>query len=262
MQFDYYSASVPASLSHCITSLEKYFGAPIEPCNGIHRYPKGLQCVDTGIRVYSSPMKSLPNPFVVASGASAVEGAEWLRSKYPKHSVTRLDAAQDFREENGWDRIIELVDPIARKAGLDVEFIGDPAKTQTKGRTMYFGSRTSDVRLMVYEKGLQMIGKGAIVDPYWVRMELKVKFRKGLKARAATFDPLECYGRSKWSQEVARVVLDALPHHIPDPSLRKSNAQQSFDHMCRQYGRVMKKMAEEAGHTAVFDRIREIIGHE
>lgn len=260
MRFDYYSASVPATLSHCLHEFKKYDPTPMRPINGIKRYPVGFQGDGSSVRFYSGPDQ--PFPLMVASGESAPVGCDFIRQTYPAHRVTRLDAAQDYCAPGAFKMLVDQVEPIARHANVAVQFIGDPSDDQTDGRTMYFGSRTSDVRLMVYEKGLEQIGKGRKnISPDWVRMELKVNFRKQLKSRAATFEPLQLYGRSRWSAKVAEAVLGSLPEYIPDPSLRQTDARKALDHMCRQYGRVMTAVAAEMGPEEFLQHIAEVIGY-
>jgi len=253
MQFDYYSASVPATVGHCIHEMKQDFSAGFEACDGIQRYPQGVRCLTSGVRIYSGT--SQPLPFVVASSGAAVKFAEFVRRVYPKHKVTRLDAAQDYRQKGAFDDLVSMIDPICRDSNVKCMFQGDVHPDQTDGRSMYFGSKDSDVRLLVYEKGLERIGQGdAKADPDWVRMELRVKFRKEMKVTGATLSPEALFGRSRWSVKVSEDVLGKLPEYLPDASLRQTDTMRSLEHMFKQYGRVIRKAHAEIGEDEIIRR--------
>jgi hypothetical protein len=160
--------------------------------------------------------------------------------------VARVDVATDFDEPGGFDRIASLIMPIARAARVAVLFIGDP--DGIKGRTLYFGSVKSDVRVVLYEKGKQMRGRGDMrASETWVRLELRVRPRKDRKARAASLSASQLWGMAKWSSVVARDVLSTVTPFVPDQSLRLTDCERAVAHMFLQYGRALRSCAELHG---------------
>lgn len=257
MRFDYYAATVPAQLTHCFHSIEKVYGSGFESINPIRPYMQGKKHVRSGIRVYSGGVNPLPH--MVASGADAVLASEMLREVYPTHRVSRVDVASDFEEVEGFDRVCGLLKPLARTAGVAVQVAGDPDPGEG-GRTMYFGSKVSDVRLCIYEKGLEQIGRGSkTASPDWFRVELRVRPRKERKAAAASLSASQLWGMSKWTTKAADTVLNICPEYIPDQSLRTSTASQSVAAMFRQYGRSMRLYAAEIGEEAFFEAVKEVL---
>lgn len=261
MQFDYYAATLPCSLSHCKSSILSSFPGVFLDEKPVRPYSHGLLHPDRGFRVYHGGTN--PLPFFVSTGSDAEAGADFVRQHYPEHRVSRADVAHDFVSPGGFDRAVRILDPIARAAGVAVTFLGDPAPGQKTGRTMYFGSPKSDVRLCVYEKGLHERGKGrksAAGD--WFRIELRVRPRKDRKALTARLSGAEMWGLSRWTMKAAQQVLDLAPVHMPDATLRKSSADKAIDHMLKQYAQALRAFIDQHGRQHFDDRIDEILADE
>lgn len=244
MNFDYYAATLPASVSHCKSSLLFNHPSIFSPEKPITPYKNGLRHVEEDFRLYWGGGN--PLPFFTASGRSAVLGSEFCRRVYPDHRVARVDVATDFDEAGGFERIRSLIHPIARAAGVAVLFIGDPDGIE--GRTLYYGSKSSDVRVVLYEKGKQMRGKGDMrASETWVRVELRVRPRKDRKARAASLSASQLWGMAKWSSVVARDVLSTVIPFVPDQSMRITDCEKAVNHMFTQYARSLRSHAELHG---------------
>nr|CRY96576.1 hypothetical protein [uncultured prokaryote] len=262
MKFDYYAASLPATVGHCQSTIISMFGEGVTQQKPISPFKFGASHVGEGFRWYWGGEN--PRPYFVASGRSAIAGAEFVRDAYPDHRVSRVDVCTDFDEAGGWDRITRLIEPIARKSGVEILFMGDPDAKKKTGRTMYFGSKASDVRLCVYEKGLHERKLGAIgVSENWFRVELRVKPRKERKGIAAHSTQAELWGMAKWTQRVAENVLQNEVPFIPDISLRKSSADQAFEHMLKQYASTMREISRLYGAKHLMQRIKnELVDEE
>jgi len=260
MPFDYYAATLPASVSHAEAMLLEAFPGPLDPAKPVRPFTQGKQHREQGFRLYHGGVN--PHPFFVASGPETPLGAEFIRRVYPAHRVARADVAIDTIEEGGFDRIVGLIDPIARKAGVKVTMVGDPAETRTTGRTMYFGAWSSDVRLYVYEKDKEQEAKGLPFHPGHLRVELRTKPRKDRKSLAATLDEDGLWGLSAWTKEVLETLDGTVVPFLPDQSKRKSTVERAFEHMLDQYGGTMKAFCEEYSREIMFGRIAACLDGE
>lgn len=151
--------------------------------------------------------------FVAASTAHEVFPV--LREMFPKYGISRLDAAEDFCEVGAWDRLEAILTRIATGNRVSMEPKGeghrrsDGTRDKTKGRTWYFGGKSSVLRIVLYEKGLEQIAKGIPADPNWVRVEVRVMPNskgKGIFCMLDDLVPSMLFGMSAWS----KLVGDAL----------------------------------------------------
>ena len=256
MRFDYYAASIPAPVSHCIDAIKDTFPGAMLFARPVKPYTDGLEHPDEGFRLYHGGQN--PHPYLVGTGEVAARCAEFLREVYPAHRVARADVAYDFIEPGGFDRIVGLIDPIARAAGVKVTFMGGPSPGQTDGRTMYYGSKDSDVRMRVYEKDLEQAAKGLGRGPEgWTRCELQTRPRKERKSAAAKMSEAEMWGLSKWSMRAIETVLGVTVPYQPDRSMRESTCERALRHMLDQYGSTMRAFVEKYGRKALDARITE-----
>lgn len=95
--------------------------------------------------------------------------------------LSRLDVAMDDREG--------LIEPatleeatrkrllVTRFKQVDVRMgtIDPSTGEQREGHTVYFGNRTSDCMVRVYDKGAEQRAKGRLVDGHWCRVEMELK---------------------------------------------------------------------------------------
>lgn len=261
MRFDYYAATIPAQPSHCYNEIIKEFGGAMIDENPIRPYKIGKRHVGHNIRVYSGGCNPLPH--IVTSGSESELGSQFLRSVYPKHRVSRADVCADFFEPGGFDRVAAILDSIATEIGMEPDQIGPRLAGSQKGRTIYYGAPSSDVRIRIYEKGLKEIGEGSkTASPDWFRVELQTRPRKQRKASAALLSPSQLWGFSKWTTKAAAQVLDLYPEYLPDASLRQSTAAKAVHHMLKQYHRPMAAYAKEIGHEALLAKIAESLKDE
>lgn len=252
MRFDYYAASIFQPAELCLQGLSRDLGGDFLSTRPLKNYTTGFECVAGSFKLYSGGQN--PHPFFVATGEDAAKGAEVLRRIFPSHRVARADVAYDFIEAGGFDRVVALIDPIVRRAKVKVLLMGDPAPDQTSGRTMYYGSEDSDVRIRVYEKDLEQISKGnSNVPAGWVRVELQTRPRKARKSLAASMTEAELFGLSKWSLKAAEAVLKVTVPYTPDRSMRESTTERAIRHMIDQYGAAIGRFVEKHGRKE-FDR--------
>lgn len=151
--------------------------------------------------------------FIAASTADRVYPI--IRDLFPSHNVSRLDAAEDYCEEGAWGRLEAILTKIAKEHRVSMRPNGeghkrpDGTRDKTKGRTWYFGGKSSVLQIVLYEKGLEMLSKGIPADPNWVRVEIRVhpsSKSKSLFAQIPDLSPAMLFGMSAWSKAVGEAL--------------------------------------------------------
>jgi hypothetical protein len=205
-----------------------------------------------------------PHPNVKASGGDADRRhgdvlAGILRHEFPDHKVSRLDPAFDVRGDGLFDRIDALATDVWREQrALGRRFkdqrIGGSAPED--GRTIYLGSRKSNLCMRAYEKGKERYA--ATGDPFWldysdlVRLELQVRPQKAFKRTAATIGPKEAWGCSPWSRRVMQGVAGMSPEPISLKIPRVSDHERAMRWLTAQGGRTILHQVEILGSWEAF----------
>lgn len=229
------------------------YGGTWEPCRPASPYESGAQH-SSGAALWWGGVN--PFPHFRSTSSKANDHSDWLRTEYPNHRVSRADIAFDFifPEAGGLDIIHALVEPIARQAAVACDFIGDLVENnpehdaKRKGRTHYFGSKKSEARICLYEKGLEQIAKGQVdADPNWVRLEVRIRPQKSRKTRAARLEPFDLVGFSKWISKALGAVLIEAPEPIPNPDKKEKALEHSLSAMSGQYGAKLRAFIDRQG---------------
>jgi hypothetical protein len=170
---------------------------------------------------------------------------ERLRSLFP-HRVTRMDACADFDAPRAFQRLLRPVMAVKRKHGIWGERRGDWQQPE-KGRTMSLGAKSSPTTFRLYEKGKQPeyahLGKSD-----WVRAEVQVRPQKEAKASYAAITPLDAWGASRWSRDLAGEILrDHVDPHPAGTVYRRTDLEARLDWLCRQAGPTLLELHAELG---------------
>lgn len=124
---------------------------------------------------------------------------------------------------------------------------GDWDDFPEKGRTLYLGSQSSPVRMRLYEKGLQP-EYAHLNKPDWARIEVQVRPAKDAKEAFAKLSPMDVWGASRWTRDIAARVLEK--HIDPHPAgtvYRLSDRETALRWMCKQYGAHLTSLAADLG---------------
>lgn len=173
-------------------------------------------------------------PHIVAGGKNASLAKRIALSLNVVGRASRVDIACDSLE--GWlpaeKRVLKWADEHPRSALLSV---GDFYR-QEKGRTYYVGASTSDRRIRIYEKGIQLND-----DPNWVRVEFQYR-PKGREAKQWAFSAsIEDIANSSR----AFVALRALNGFYAPPLYERAKREPIFA-LAHQYGRALREEVPEA----------------
>ena len=260
MRFDWYAASLPAQVSHCVSMITADHGGFFAQDVPRAPYKVAVRHSECGFRLSHGGCN--PLPFFEASGASAQAGAAFVRKHYPAHRVARADVCQDFLAPGGYDRLKRLLLPLAREARVKPIEYSDPDPALGDGRTLYLGSPRSDVRLTIYEKGRFERSKGADVPADWVRVELRVRPRKQRKGLVSGMEPVELFGLARWTIKACEVVVGHAPEYVPDPSLRRCSTEESVRHMVQQYSGKLRAYVDLYGRKSLDQLLTEYLADE
>ena len=164
-----------------------------------------------------------------------------------EHRCTRVDACADFDAPGAYERLLADSIQVKKAHKLYGERRGDWEDHPEKGRTQYLGSASSPVKARLYEKGLQAEYEHLSL-PNWVRLELQVRPQKEAKSAYSKLSPLEVWGASRWSRDLAASVL--AEHVDPHPAgtvYRLTDRDHKLRWMLRQYGAALVSLADDCG---------------
>jgi DNA relaxase NicK len=99
----------------------------------------------------------------------------------------------------------------------------------------------------MYEKGKQP-EYAHLNKPDWVRLELQVRPQKEAKDSFSTLSPLQVWGASKWSRDLAaRILAEHVDPHPAGTVYKLSDRDTKLRWMLRQYGPALTSLAFDCG---------------
>lgn len=268
MRFDWYQATIEADIFSVLAEVEK-LGDEVVRDDSIakrYRYSEGVAVHhrERGLvaRVFWGDNGKYPH--ALASGQDTDDFVDLVRSKWAgKHIVTRFDAAEDFHDSKGYDRLLKVTKRVAKDHRLQFPSIQDDLNP-IAGRTQYIGGKTSDYRGRLYEKGWEVVQKsaalrgeyvsdhhgvilnevtGEFVNPAdWVRLELQGR-PKGEAARraAALATPEQAWTFTSWSADLAERALSLEMERFFIRTRKLSKDSEAILWLARQYGPLLTR---------------------
>lgn len=250
MHFDWYQATVQASSEEVLSWFRQVWPdgevRPSKPKNGA---AFGAQVVIGEMRVaeciWGGGMEG-HGVNLWASGGDSEFFAEQVRRRWPLHRVTRADSAADVRGDGAWVFWSDWALKLADQFNLKVEHQGDWHRGQD-GRTLYIGSRSSPVRLVIYEKGKQLPD---LDMPDWVRLELRVQPKKADAGEAVSkLTPEQLWRCSRWSLAASEFIFgdNGWERVVVGTRWNPSDRERAVKAFIRQYGGVLGELAGDLG---------------
>lgn len=177
----------------------------------------------------------------------ATPGAvEALRARF-EHRCTRVDACADFDAPRAFERLYRACRTVKKAHRIVGGKYGDWEDFPERGRTLYLGAPTSPVRARLYEKGLQQEYEH-LARPNWARLEVQVRPAKEAKAEYAKLTPLEVWGGSRWTRDLAGQVLKQhVDPHPAGSTYKLTERDVALRWMCKQYGAHLVSLAQDVG---------------
>ncbi|MGX1794200.1 hypothetical protein ACWIDW_14805, partial [Microbacterium sp. NPDC055312] len=187
------------------------------------------------------------SPHVIATGAASDDVVPVVRGAWPVHEVTRMDTAQDFDEEGGYDRLRAVMLELAEASRITVTSV-ESTRQGVRSRTTYLGAPSSRVRVRLYEKGKfeQQQGHGA--SEHWFRLESQIR-PTGQRARllSASIGPVEAWGMARWTRDLAAAAMGVDVQPITMQLRREPDYMRAIRNLARQYGPTLQKAIEVEG---------------
>jgi len=252
MRFDWYAATIDAHPMTVVGTLRREFGAEVRPTHGLHGYTHGFDLVGphgTMAKVLAGGANG--NPHAWASGEDTDRFVQLVRAEWPlEHTVSRMDAAEDFQGPGSWDRLNAECLEVADRLRLRVSQAGDYHRLED-GRTLYVGSRKAAVFVRLYEKGKQLRAKvtqGAELIPAdWCRLEAQVRPQKDARKAAAFATPEQAWGFAGWTHDLAARCMALDVPRVQMNVWRESDDDRAFAFMVRQYGHMLERLRRDLG---------------
>lgn len=195
---------------------------------------------------------------VCFTGPSAPIGREFIREHWPAHRVSRVDSCEDYCEDGAWDVLESLCETIADTHDVKLRHNGDFYRRED-GRTLYLGGKTSPVQVRCYEKGRQMRSLGVeTADLRWVRAEVQIRPPSRVKGVIGQLSERELWGCAKFSSEFMRLLDSKEVKATPMNEYRPSDDERAYKAMLRQYGPLLRRLAETQG----WDMLGRTIGDD
>jgi len=177
-----------------------------------------------------------------------------------EHRCTRADSCADFDAPGAFESLLAPLQEITKAHDLYSERRGDWDLHPELGRTYYVGSPASAVRARLYEKGRQPEYRHLGL-PSWVRLEIQVRPQKQARESFATLGPLDVWGASKWTRQVAVEVLkEHIDPHPPGTVRKQTSDDAAIQWMAKQYGPALIRKAAALGSWQVLGlALRDLI---
>ena len=266
--FDWYAASVPASVAKVRWELEGAFGdrwRVAEKRRAI-RYPMAMDLLDDDGEVLVQLLwgaKGNSFPHLVATGEAAAIVAPVLREVLPDHWVSRVDSAVDLCRDN----LVYEIERVFMAIKAKYPRVSDDRRGPfngihpVRGTTFYLGTPE---RFLVrgYEKPKEMIDKGMadrsiLACPEtrgWCRIEAQWRpEKKPDKLRAARAGPLEVWGFAQFGIDLLNMVADLQAPVMDRKKAKLPDLDRAEQWMFRQYSGSILNIIEkcEASPEAV-----------
>jgi len=196
---------------------------------------------------------------IEVKGEATPKAVEAIRSRFP-HRCTRVDACADFDAPGSFESLLTACQEVKQGHRLKGEKQGDWDDFPELGRTLYLGARASVCRVRLYEKGKQPEYRH-LERPEWTRIEVQVRPAKEAKAAFAELSPVEVWGASAWTRELAgKVLQEHIDPHPAGTTYRLTQRDAALEWMCKQYGAHLVDLAGDlGGWDCVGLTLREII---
>ena len=252
-----------------VVELAKRLSAQVESAENLNGYQMAVQIVRDGQKLVhcltgGAGSANGSSQFIAASTASEVYPI--IKDMFPRHSVSRLDACEDYSGEGTWDKLEAMLTEVCTKRGVSMSPYGeghmrpDGTRDKTKGRSWYCGSRNSPFRIVLYEKGLEQLAKGIPADPTLVRLEVRVRPSSKAKEMVGACDlkPADLLGFSRWGNDVGEYMgFQDIPRVAIGSVWRPNENEQLALKIVRMFDRGIDELLREASDEEIGRLIRE-----
>ena len=260
-KYDYFSVSTyaphDAVIGHLLHAVDLSDISPITPQNGFKRAVK-IHRGSTIVCVVSWENTDGVSCNIRASGHHSVEIERILRSYFSTSGdvywATRIDVCEDISREGYFDTITRLAIEFAKRKGKKISYQGDWARGIE--RTLYIGSRKSEIMLRIYEKG-QQLG----LDPHHVRYEVEIKPNSKNKERRkelVSMHPGQLLFLGVSGKFLNYIGWDHMEPYLLESLYKESDDVRARKALVKQYGNIISRWAEDLGGYPELSRVLEM----
>lgn len=265
VRFDAYTATTNAlKPSDVLPWLANGIGRTVHQGKGFHTFKERLAIKDASGQELGSVSyggRQGDRIMVEVKGEATPEVVERLRGA-AEHRCTRADACADFDVPGAWESLLKPVLEVKAEHKLYGEKRGD-WEFPEKGRTQYLGANSSPVRARLYEKGRQPEYRHLEM---WnlCRLEVQVRPAKEAKSAYSKLSPLEVWGASRWTRQLAASVLQEHVDPHPAGTIRRDTTRdRALRWMALQYGPHLLSLADDLGGWDMLGRtLAEMVSEE
>lgn len=256
MRFDWYAGTVQGLKNpmFVVGALRELLPvAEIHEARGLHGYRQRFRLLGRdGGELASVMVGGIEHPHAWASGQETPAFVDAFRTAYPRHRVTRMDAAEDFDCEGSYDALRGVCKSVRERARVKGrEIVPDQPED---GRTYYLGSPSSPARTRLYEKGLQerarAIGDPSAISAHWTRLEAQVRPQKAARDTAATATPEQVWGYAQWLQTLAAESMGLDIPRVQGRIWQPSDDERALAFMVSQYAGHLDRLRRDLGDWA------------
>lgn len=256
MRFDWYQATVPENPIRIIQCLKTELGGyEVREGKGRHNYHQSFTILDANGERLAGILcgGQNGNPNVTASGQITPRFVDVLRANWPRHNVTRFDAAEDFGGADTFERLEAICRGVA--AAHRVKGYAYTPDDLAEGRTYYIGSKSSPVRARLYDKAAELRSSVAPdqhseIPEHLTRLEVQARPEKEFKAWGALLPVESVWGMSGWSYDLYGKVFDLPIERICMKANRETDDARAYRFMLMQYRRVLERAHADLGSWA------------
>lgn len=253
IQFDAYTATMtgpkPQDLIQLLLDQSGMEGVKLHQGKGFHTFGERISIKDHSGSEFGSIQwggRQGDRVMFEVKGEHTPGAVKALRSDFP-HRVTRVDSCADFDAPGAFERLLGPCIEVKKSHRLKGSKAGDWEDFPDDGRTMYVGSTASAVRLRLYEKGKQPEYRH-LKRENWARIEVQARPAKEAKTAYSALSPIEVWGASGWTRELAGKILEQhVDPHPAGTTYRLTERDRALQWMCKQYGPHLVSLAADLG---------------
>jgi DNA relaxase NicK len=250
VRFDAYTATTTAAKPGDLLALLHRHGDQVRQGKGFHTFGERCAVVDEcgdQVGYVQWGGRQGDRVMIEVKGERTPQVVEQLRAEVEQHRCTRVDSCLDVDRPGAFEALLGPVRQVKQEHGLYGERRGDWDDFPELGRTEYLGANSSAVRARLYEKGKQPEYRHCD-RPDWARLEIQVRPAKDAKAEYSKLSALEVWGASKWTRQLAAMVLAEQLDAYPAGTVRRlSSRDQAMAWMVKQYGPHLVSLAADLG---------------
>lgn len=247
MRFDAYGATVRGfELPYVASALAESLGGHVGAARGRRRYASVLE-VHTGNRMaaWAGLDGGSGDIYVEAKGETTPAAVEILRSSFPEHTAPRIDVCEDYDSPGAFDRLQALI-RASKGPKVKAGYVALPDDVED-GKTWSVGRRGGVSLVRLYEAGKHP-DRVHMGRPDWVRAELECRPHYARdKVAAASMTPLQVWGFSAWSCQVAE-ALTQCPIERFTPKVRQYSHDKTTRYIFNTFRRHFEEMLANGEH--------------